>query len=98
MPRRVNRSLSSVPAWEAIWPRSMPRAIRRYRSWSSWLRHFIFPQRWPDELGEEKTAAWKKSGRLEVFHYGEDRPATLAGNSSKTLESTIRNRHFNNLL
>jgi pimeloyl-ACP methyl ester carboxylesterase len=34
---------------------------------------FHFPQRWPDELGEEKTAAWKKSGRLEVFHYGEDR-------------------------
>lgn len=38
---------------------------------------FHFPQRWPDELGPEKTAAWQESGRMEVFHYGEDRPAYI---------------------
>lgn len=35
---------------------------------------FHFPQRWPDELGEERSAEWQRTGRLEVFHYGEGRP------------------------
>jgi pimeloyl-ACP methyl ester carboxylesterase len=35
---------------------------------------FHFPQRWPEELGEEKTAEWRRTGRLEVFHYGEGQP------------------------
>ena len=35
---------------------------------------FHFPQRWPAELGEEKAAEWERTGRLEVFHYGENRP------------------------
>jgi pimeloyl-ACP methyl ester carboxylesterase len=34
---------------------------------------FQFPQRWPEELGEEIAAAWRETGRLEVFHYGEGR-------------------------
>jgi uncharacterized protein len=35
---------------------------------------FHFPQRWPEELGEEKTAEWQRTGHVEVFHYGEGRP------------------------
>jgi uncharacterized protein len=38
---------------------------------------FQFPQRWPEELGAEKTAAWRQTGRMEVFHYGEGRPRHL---------------------
>ena len=34
---------------------------------------FHFPQRWPEELGAEKAEAWERTGRLEVFHYGENR-------------------------
>ena len=34
---------------------------------------FHFPQRWPDELGPDKAAQWERTGRLEVFHYGENR-------------------------
>jgi pimeloyl-ACP methyl ester carboxylesterase len=34
---------------------------------------FRFPQRWPDDLGPIKTAEWQRTGRLEVFHYGEAR-------------------------
>lgn len=34
---------------------------------------FHFPQRWPEELGRDKAAEWKRTGRLEVFHYGENR-------------------------
>ncbi|MBL8227927.1 MAG: alpha/beta fold hydrolase [Bryobacterales bacterium] len=32
---------------------------------------FGFPQRWPDTLGQEKFAAWKATGKMPVFHYGE---------------------------
>ena len=35
---------------------------------------FHFPQRWPEELGPEKTAEWQRTGRMEIFHYGEGRP------------------------
>lgn len=38
---------------------------------------FHFPQRWPDELGPEKTSEWQRTGRLEVFHYGEGRPRNV---------------------
>lgn len=41
---------------------------------------FHFPQRWPEELGPEKAADWRRTGRLEVFHYGEDRPAHVGWN------------------
>jgi pimeloyl-ACP methyl ester carboxylesterase len=34
---------------------------------------FRFPQRWPDELGPDKAVEWQQTGRLEVFHYGENR-------------------------
>jgi pimeloyl-ACP methyl ester carboxylesterase len=36
---------------------------------------FHFPQRWPEELGPEKTRHWRETGRLEVYHYAENRPA-----------------------
>lgn len=32
---------------------------------------FGFPQRWPDTLGREKFEAWKRTGKMAVFHYGE---------------------------
>jgi pimeloyl-ACP methyl ester carboxylesterase len=35
---------------------------------------FHFPQRWPEELGAEKSAEWERTGRMEIFHYGEGRP------------------------
>jgi pimeloyl-ACP methyl ester carboxylesterase len=35
---------------------------------------FHFPQRWPDELGAEQAGEWERTGRMEVFHYGEGRP------------------------
>jgi uncharacterized protein len=38
---------------------------------------FRFPQRWPEELGPEKTRQWRESGRLEVHHYGENRNAHI---------------------
>lgn len=38
---------------------------------------FQFPQRWPEELGEEKAAEWRRSGSMEVFHYGEGRPRNI---------------------
>ena len=34
---------------------------------------FQFPQRWPEDLGAEKAAEWERTGRMEVFHYGEGR-------------------------
>ena len=32
---------------------------------------FCFPRRWSQTLGEAKMEEWRKSGGLEVFHYGE---------------------------
>jgi uncharacterized protein len=38
---------------------------------------FHFPQRWPEELGPEKTRRWRETGKLEVYHYAENRPASV---------------------
>ena len=38
---------------------------------------FQFPARWPDELGPEKAEAWRRTGSMEVFHYGEGRPRQI---------------------
>jgi pimeloyl-ACP methyl ester carboxylesterase len=38
---------------------------------------FGFPARWPERLGPEKTAAWQRTGFMEVFHYAEGRPARV---------------------
>lgn len=38
---------------------------------------FYFPLRWPQQLGPERTAGWKESGFMEVFHYGEGRARRL---------------------
>jgi uncharacterized protein len=38
---------------------------------------FSFLTRWPEELGEEKMAEWKRTGALQVFHYGEGREVAL---------------------
>lgn len=38
---------------------------------------FCFPRRWPEQLGRENTDAWRNSGFMEVFHYGENRSARV---------------------
>ena len=38
---------------------------------------FQFVQRWPEELGPEKTTEWESTGRMEIFHYGEGRPMPI---------------------
>ena len=39
---------------------------------------FGFPLRWPEQLGPEKTANWRDSGYMEVFHYAENRQARVS--------------------
>ncbi len=34
---------------------------------------FGFLSRWPDAMGENKMDEWRKQGKLEFFHYGEQR-------------------------
>lgn len=38
---------------------------------------FGFLTRWPEGLGEDKMADWKRSGKLQVFHHGEGREAAV---------------------
>jgi len=38
---------------------------------------FGFARRWPESLGAEALAEWKRRGVREVFHYGEGRPRML---------------------
>ena len=38
---------------------------------------FGFARRWPDSLGPERVAQWRREGRMEVFHYGEQRTRML---------------------
>jgi pimeloyl-ACP methyl ester carboxylesterase len=38
---------------------------------------FRFPERWPLDLGPEKTAQWQQTGWMEVYHYGDDAPRRL---------------------
>lgn len=39
---------------------------------------FGFYQLWMAELGPERLAEWQRSGRLTVFHYGQDREVPLS--------------------
>jgi pimeloyl-ACP methyl ester carboxylesterase len=34
---------------------------------------FGFAPRWPERLGADEVARWRRTGRMEVFHYGENR-------------------------
>jgi pimeloyl-ACP methyl ester carboxylesterase len=38
---------------------------------------FSFLTRWPEGLGESKMAEWKRTGIMQVFHYGEGRDVAL---------------------
>jgi uncharacterized protein len=38
---------------------------------------FGFARRWHAHLGEEAVARWRETGRMEVFHYGENRLVNL---------------------
>lgn len=39
---------------------------------------FGFTRRWPQSLGPEKLEDWKRTGYLELYHYGEHRNRRLA--------------------
>jgi len=39
---------------------------------------FGFARRWPERLGPQQVARWRSTGRMEVFHYAENRPVSLA--------------------
>jgi uncharacterized protein len=51
----------------------MPRDIPKCSDWFCWSRHSAFVS-----FGWPRLAAWKDTGRLEVFHYGEGREISLA--------------------
>ena len=34
---------------------------------------FGFAHRWPERLGDEAVASWRRTGWMDVFHYGEGR-------------------------
>jgi pimeloyl-ACP methyl ester carboxylesterase len=38
---------------------------------------FAFGRRWPEYLGPEKMAQWRRDGSLEFFHYAENRSRNL---------------------
>ena len=38
---------------------------------------FGFARRWPERLGADAVAAWRRSGWMEVFHYADNRPRQL---------------------
>ena len=39
---------------------------------------FGFPRRWPERLGAEKIADWRRTGWMDVYHYGQARNVPLA--------------------
>ena len=39
---------------------------------------FGFARRWPERLGAGQVAQWRTSGRMDVFHYGENRTRSLS--------------------
>jgi pimeloyl-ACP methyl ester carboxylesterase len=38
---------------------------------------FGFARRWPERIGSERMAEWRRTGTIEVFHYAENRMRTL---------------------
>lgn len=38
---------------------------------------FGFARRWPLSLGEDRMRKWRQTGKLPVYHYGEDRLSTV---------------------
>jgi pimeloyl-ACP methyl ester carboxylesterase len=41
---------------------------------------FQFVHRWAQEIGSERAADWERTGRFEVFHYGEGRSRNIGWN------------------
>jgi uncharacterized protein len=39
---------------------------------------FCFARRWAERMGPDAVAAWRDTGSVEVFHYGENRQCPLA--------------------
>jgi pimeloyl-ACP methyl ester carboxylesterase len=39
---------------------------------------FRFARRWAERIGADAVAAWRETGALEVFHYGENRQRSLS--------------------
>jgi pimeloyl-ACP methyl ester carboxylesterase len=48
---------------------------------------FGFPRRWPEKLGTEKISEWRRTGFMEVFHYGENAPRRIAWKILEDAES-----------
>jgi pimeloyl-ACP methyl ester carboxylesterase len=38
---------------------------------------FGFAQRWPERIGPAETAAWRRTGTIDVFHYADNRNRKL---------------------
>src|SRR5262249_49713372 len=51
----------------------------------------VFLRRWPERLGAEQVAEWRRSGTMQVFHYGEGQMRPL---SFKLLEDGARYEDF----
>jgi pimeloyl-ACP methyl ester carboxylesterase len=56
---------------------------------------FGFAQRWPARLGEQKVANWRRTGWMDVYHYGEGRDVPI---SSDLLEDGPRYEGFPNFI
>jgi pimeloyl-ACP methyl ester carboxylesterase len=54
---------------------------------------FGFAQRWPARLGEAKVAEWRRTGWMDVYHYGMERNVPI---SSDLLEDGPRYEGFPN--
>jgi pimeloyl-ACP methyl ester carboxylesterase len=39
---------------------------------------FQFARRWAERMGPDAVAAWRNTGSIDVFHYGENRPRPLS--------------------
>jgi len=52
---------------------------------------FGFARRWPERLGAEQVAEWRRSGTMQVFHYGEGQMRPL---SVELLEDGSRYEDF----
>jgi pimeloyl-ACP methyl ester carboxylesterase len=52
---------------------------------------FAFAQRWPARLGEQKVAEWRRTGWMDIYHYGEGRDVPI---SSDLLEDGPRYQGF----
>ena len=56
----------------------MPHAIPKSSRVVLLAPAFGFARRWAERMGADAVAAWRNTGTVEVFHYGENRQRALA--------------------